>query len=341
MLKKQIVIFMAAMILGGSPITVFASEENAIDIKVLILPKFEIGEMTGDEPGEAQFYYDAYVKDGDQYEITGGYEDHKLYVKDGVALYVTGMGKVNSAASLQAIISDDRFNLQNAYILSTGCAGSAIEYGTMGDVFVGTATADYDLGHHVDSRDLADENDSTWYYDEDYADISCKKLSEDLCDKVYNLVADVSLETTEVTRSYMGKVFDNADWAVRDPIVQKGTCVTADNYWKGIYDHENAILVAQTYECPDPYAVTEMEDHALAVILDRYEMLDRYIIIRDSVNTDVFMNGATPESLWGAEAEESTDSDEEIFDIFDTAMENNYKVGSIVVDAILSDEIPE
>lgn len=56
---------------------------------MLILPKFEIGEMTGDEPGEAQFYYDAYVKDGDQYEITGGYEDHKLYVKDGVALYVT------------------------------------------------------------------------------------------------------------------------------------------------------------------------------------------------------------------------------------------------------------
>ena len=30
-------------------------------IKVLILPKFEIGEMTGDMPGEAQLYYEEYL----------------------------------------------------------------------------------------------------------------------------------------------------------------------------------------------------------------------------------------------------------------------------------------
>ena len=122
-----------------------AGETNAadpIDIKVLILPKFENGEMTGDFPGEAQYYYDAYVKDGDEYDIAGGFEDNKLYVKDGVALYVTGMGKVNSAMSLQAILSDNRFDFSDAYVFSTGCAGSAVEYGVMGDVYVITATVD-------------------------------------------------------------------------------------------------------------------------------------------------------------------------------------------------------
>lgn len=54
--------------------------------------------------------------------------------------------------------------------------------------------------------------------------------------------------------------------------------------------------MTETYGCPDPYALTEMEDHAMSVVLDRLGMLDRYIIIRDSVNTDVFMNGASPES---------------------------------------------
>ena len=309
-----------------------------IDIKVLILPKFENGEMTGDFPGEAQYYYDAYVKDGDEYDIVGGFEDNKLYVKDGVALYVTGMGKVNTAISLQAILSDSRFDFSDAYVFSTGCAGSAVEYGVMGDVFVITATVDYDLGHHADPRELTEETDTTWYHDEGYDSASYKILNQDLCNKVYDLVKDVKVETTDNTRAYMAAAFDNADWATRDPKVLKGTTVTGDNYWKGQYDHDNALLMTQTYNCPDPYALTEMEDNALAVVLDRYNMLDRYIIIRDSVNTDEFMNGATPESLWDPNFDDSlaSESSVESADIFATAMENNYKVGSVVVDAILN-----
>lgn len=79
-----------------------------------------------------------------------------------------------------------------------------------------------------------------------------------------------------------------------------------------------------------------MEDNALAVVLDRLGMLDRYIIIRDSVNTDAFMNGASPESLWDPNFVDSLASDESVesADIFATAMENNFKVGKVVIDAI-------
>ena len=300
-----------------------ADAADPISIKVLILPKFENGEMTGDFPGEAQYYYDAYVKDGDEYDIIGGFEGNKLYVKDGVALYVTGMGKVNSAMSLQAILSDSRFDFSDAYVFS--------------DVYVITATVDYDLGHHADPRELTDESDATWYHDDSYDNASYKILNQDLCNKVYDLVKDVKIETTDNTRAYMAAAFDNAEWATRDPEVLKGTTVTGDNYWKGEHGHETALLMTETYNCPDPYALTEMEDNALAVVLDRFGMLDRYIIIRDSVNTDVFMNGATPESLWDPNFEDSLDSESSVesADIFATAMENNYKVGSVVVDAIL------
>lgn len=338
---KKLLALLFALVLTATAAFALAEDASLIAIKALILPKFESGEMAGDFPGEAQYYYEGYCMGGEEYDIVGGFEGNKLYVKDGIALYVTGMGKVNTALSLQAVLMDNRFDFSNAYIISTGCAGSAIEYGVMGDVFVITATVDFDLGHHADPRELADANGTTWYHDASYDSASYKILNQELCDKVYNLVKDVKIETTEKTRAFMAAAFDNAEWATRDPMVLRGTTVTGDNYWKGEHDHMNALLMNETYGCPDPYAMTEMEDNALAVVLDRLGMLDRYIIIRDSVNTDAFMNGASPESLWDPNFVDSLASDESVesADIFATAMENNFKVGKVVVDAIINGEL--
>ena len=338
---KKLLALLFALILTAAAAFALAEDASPIAIKALILPKFESDEMAGDFPGEAQYYYEGYCMGGEEYDIVGGFEGNKLYVKDGIALYVTGMGKVNTAMSLQAILMDDRFDFSNAYIISTGCAGSAIEYGVMGDVFVITATVDFDLGHHADPRELADATGTTWYHDASYDSASYKILNQELCDKVYNLVKDVKIETTEKTRAFMAAAFDNAEWATRDPMVLRGTTVTGDNYWKGEHDHMNALLMNETYGCPDPYALTEMEDNALAVVLDRLGMLDRYIIIRDSVNTDAFMNGASPESLWDPNFVDSLASDESVesADIFATAMENNFKVGKVVIDAVINGEL--
>ena len=338
---KKLLALLFALVLTAAAAFALAEDASPIVIKALILPKFESGEMAGDFPGEAQYYYEGYCMGGEEYDIVGGFEGNKLYVKDGIALYVTGMGKVNTAMSLQAILMDNRFDFSNAYIISTGCAGSAVEYGVMGDVFVITATVDFDLGHHADPRELADANGTTWYHDASYDSASYKILNQELCDKVYNLVKDVKIETTEKTRAFMAAAFDNAEWATRDPMVLRGTTVTGDNYWKGEHDHMNALLMNETYGCPDPYALTEMEDNALAVVLDRLGMLDRYIIIRDSVNTDAFMNGASPESLWDPNFVDSlaSESSVESADIFATAMKNNFTVGHVVIDAILNGEL--
>ena len=208
----------------------------------------------------------------------------------------------------------------------------------MGDVFVITAAIDYDLGHHADVRELPEGSVTTWFHDKGYDSSSCKILNQDLMDRVYSLVKDVKVETTDRTRAFMAAAFDNAEWATRDPMVLRGTTVSGDNYWKGAYDHANAVLMTETYQCPDPFALTEMEDVALAVAAERLGMLDRYIIIRDSVNMDVFMNGASPASLWDPDFKQSlaSESSVEAADIFATAMENNFKVGRVVVDAILN-----
>lgn len=95
-MKKLIATLLVAVLLFPAMLA-FAEGDAPIEIKVLILPKFEVDELAGDFPGEAQYYYEAYCDGGDAYDIKGGFEDNKLYVKDGVALYVTSMGKVNTA----------------------------------------------------------------------------------------------------------------------------------------------------------------------------------------------------------------------------------------------------
>lgn len=309
-----------------------------IPIKVLILPKWEEGGLSSSFPGEAQFYYDEYVKGGEEYEIDFGYtEESKLYVKDGVALYLTGIGKVNAAISAIAVFSDARFDFSNAYIISTGCAGSATEQTVMGDVFIVTACADYDLGHHADYRDLENKDGKTWFRDPVYDSSSIVFLSKAMTDRAYEITKDVVLDTTEKTRSFMASAFDNATWATRDPKVQKGTVVTGDNYWKGYYNEKTARQIVETYQCPDPYVASEMEDVAISVALKRLGLLDRYLILRVSVNMDVFMKGATPESLWttGSAVDLAKEEGEESADIFPVSMENNFKVGRVIIDAIL------
>ena len=313
-----------------------------VKIRVLILPKFEVGEMKGDFPGEAQCYFEHYLDGGEAYDIPGCEGSSSLYVKDGAALCVLGMGKVRAALNTMAILSDSRFDFSDAYIISVGCAGSAKEYSVMGDVCIITAAVDYDLGHHADARDLAGSPDvpaATWFHIPEHDDTAVVFLNPQLTDWVYGLVRDVKLETTDRTRNYMEAAFDGAEWALRDPKVLKGTTATGDNYWKGEYDHANAVLMTKTYGCPDPFALTEMEDIGVASAVKHMGLLDRFLIIRDSVNMDVFMLGSTPESLWDPDSEASGTADTsevETADIFETAMKNNFEVGRVVIDAFLS-----
>lgn len=335
-MKKYIFTFILILLLLTGCKSSSEEENFPVEIKVLILPKFEVGELSGDFPGEAQYYYEEYCAGGLEYEIPGSEKEQKLYVKDGVALYVTGMGKANAAMSLTALLTDDRFDFTNAYLLSTGCAGSSCDYTVMGDVFIITAAVDYDLGHHVDSSEIADPSGSTWFHDDNYDSSACKILDQQLMDQAYELTRDIKLETTEKTRAYMEEAFQGESWATRDPQVLRGTSVTGDNYWKGEQGHLNALKIVETYHCPDPYATTEMEDLALAVVADRMGMLDRLLIVRDSVDLDIFMNGSTAESLWTPDSDESltsSDSSESV-DIFETAMKNNFVVGRVLIDAI-------
>ena len=339
-LRKMIALSITILMIIGTLAGCSSRQKNEkIPVRVLILPKFEVGELAGDFPGEGQYFYEEYVSGGDVYEINGSPGINKLYYKDGVALCLAGQGKVAAALNTSGILSDDRFDFSDAYVVAVGCGGSAEGYGIFGDLYVITAAVDYDLGHHADPREMSDETETTWFHDESFDDTAVVRLDQELTGRVFDLVKDVPLETTAKTERFLENEYAGEAWADRQPQVLRGTSVTGDNFWKGIYDHQNALLVAEAYNCSDPYAVTEMEDVAVGQAVKSLGMLDRLIILRVSVNMDVFPTGVTPEMLWGPATDDYLASEEsmESVDIFETAMENCFAAGKVVIDEILED----
>ena len=316
-----------------------AKKSEKLPIKVLIAPHFEIGDMENDAPGEAQMFFEEYLQDCDVYPVTDGISLWYNPEND-VAMYLTGLGKVNASISTTLVLSDDRFDFSDTYILAVGCSGSAVEYATLGDVILESAVCDYDLGHTADVRET-ESGENLWFTSSEYDEIGCKKFDPDTVARAYELTKGIKLNTTDMSRDMLARNFPGEEWAMRDPAVIKGTSITSDNYWKGRYQHEKAVQVTEYYKCPDPYASTEMEDVAVASVAEQFGLLDRTLVLRVSVNVDVFYDGATPESLWGdgvAFTGTVSDDNEETLDIFDPGMDNLFRVSQTIIDSMLNEE---
>jgi len=326
---KKFIIF--CMIAFSAISVVFAEgrlEQYPIPVKVLILPKFEIGAMEGDFPGEAQLYYEEYLKDSQEYLIEGGFstapdasrKSFPLFYKNGVALYVTGVGKTNAAMSTEALLLDKRFDFSDAIVISTGCAGGAPERTIMGDVIIASHVADFDSGHHADPKgpDQVPDGVPTWFYDQSYH--HGYAINPALWERAYELTQDIELNTTPKTRALEVATFPDADWVLRNPkVIGGGTNISGDNYWKGVWGTETANFISHTYGGQD-FMLTEMEDVAIADALNRFGLVGSYLIIRDSVNYSVFMKGASPLKLWGPEYLDKEWDDEDNIEAADISL---------------------
>ena len=327
-------------------ITAFADSTEGIPVKVLILPKFEIGDIEGDFPGEAQLFYEHYCADCEEIAVPNAPPTSHFYFnqENGVGLLLTGAGKTAAGLSLMSLLFWNVYDFSDAVIISVGCAGGSTGLCTYGDVVLVTAACDLELGHHTSSSELADpENGLTWFPDEDsFNAYNCKQLNAVLYEKAYQLIKDCSLRTTENTKLVIKENFPNEEWANREPRVLRGTAVSADSYWKGVEDHTNAVAAAEYYKCPDSYAVSEMEEIAVMNTAECFDLQNRVISLRVVVNLDTFLKGESPEQLWHDDsdyASQVTEENSETVDIFEPGMENLFDAGQIVIDAILAGEL--
>ena len=326
-------------------LTSCAQSKARTKIKALVVPKFEVDEMSGDFAGEAQLFYKQYCAGCKQVPIPNSTPTSQFYVNEetGVALLVTGSGKTAAGLSLASVLSCDDYDFSDTTIVSVGCGGGSTGTCVPGDVIVVSGACDAELGHRVDARELEDPQDGhTWFADESYNDYGSAMLNPELCEKAYQLVKDCPLRTTETTARVIAESYPDEEWATRKPRVAKGTALTGDCYWKGSYEHENAESIVKHYGCPDEYAVTEMEDLAIMNAARCFGLENRVISLRVIVNMDTFLKGESAESLWLDGVDYNEDVAEgggETMDIFAPGMRNLFDTGRIVIDAVLAGEL--
>ena len=63
-----------------------------------------------------------------------------------------------------------------------------------------------------------------------------------------------------------------------------------DNFWKGLYGHNTADFITNYYGCPDPYAVTEMEEIAVANTAECFDIMHN-LFDAGSIVIDAALNG--------------------------------------------------
>ncbi|WP_269758967.1 hypothetical protein [Variovorax sp. E3] len=131
---------------SSAPAATATAAPAPVKVKVFVAAMFEIGKNTGDRAGEFQHWYERYWKDAQPIAVPGALQP--VYCNtDGVCGAVLGMGKVNSSASMQAILLNPQLDFSQAYYVISGVAGTPPSRGTIGEVNWGTWLVDYDLGH--------------------------------------------------------------------------------------------------------------------------------------------------------------------------------------------------
>ena len=85
------IVFLASLLM----LSACGKKAEKTKVRVLIIPKFEIGEMSGDASGEAQLFYEHYCAGCKEIKIPNSTPTSQFYFnsENGVGLLVTDSGK--------------------------------------------------------------------------------------------------------------------------------------------------------------------------------------------------------------------------------------------------------
>jgi purine nucleoside permease len=192
------------------------------------------------------------------------------------------MGKVNSSASMQAILLNPAFDFSKAYYLVTGVAGTPPSRGTIGDVSWGSWLVDYDLGH----RWAPEENTPgapTFMPRKGYEAYRRFQLNPALLGWAMQLSAGTPLLDSDSARAYRLRYPEPR--ARQAPTVGKGTHMTGDTFFHGPGLSKEAQYIAKLYGADD-YVITEMEAAAITLVVQRTHGIERVMSLRGAVNFD-------------------------------------------------------
>jgi purine nucleoside permease len=215
-----------------------AAKPKPIPVKVVVVAMFEVGQDTGDQPGELQYWVERDHLDR-VYALPAGYHSVRMNA-DGEMAVLTGQGTAHAAATIMALGLDPRFDLTRAYWLIAGIAGGSPDRISLGSAAWARWVVDGDLGYEIDAREIPPDW-STGYiplrkarpYEPPSTPLEGQVyvLNPTLTEWAFNLTRSVPLADTDKLKQIRTE-FDGAA-AQRPPFVMLGDEISSSTYWHG------------------------------------------------------------------------------------------------------------
>jgi len=237
-----------------------------ISVKVVVVAMFEIGNDTGDAPGELQYWVERDHLDK-VYPLPAGYHAARLNA-DGEMAVLTGQGTAHAASTIMALGLDPRFDFSHAYWIVAGIAGGSPDRVSLGSAAWARWVVDGDLAYEIDPREMP-QGWSTGYmplrktrpFEAPAVPLEGQvyHLDDELATWAFNLTRNVPLADTDKLKEIRAE-FDGAA-SQRPPSVIMGDEISSSTYWHGkLSDAWATEWVSYFTGGQGQFATTAMED---------------------------------------------------------------------------------
>jgi purine nucleoside permease len=280
------------------------AKTKPIPVKVVVVAMFEVGEDTGDQPGELQYWVERDHLDH-VYPLAAGY--HALRMNnEGEMAVLTGQGTAHAAATIMALGLDPRFDLTHAYWIISGIAGGNPERISLGSAAWARWVVDGDFGYEIDAREIPSDWTSGYVplrktrpFESPAAPLDGQvfALNPQLTQWAFDLTRSVPLADSDKLRAIRAG-FDGAS-AQRPPFVTLGDEISSSTYWHGkLFDAWATQWVPYFTNGQGQFATTAMEDTGTLLSLKNLAAAgridwQRILVLRTVSNFDQQPRGMT------------------------------------------------
>jgi purine nucleoside permease len=323
-----------------------AADPSPIPVRVVVVTTFELGDDTGDKPGEFQAWAER-LPLPQTIAFPQGYRALRYDPNKQVLGIVTGEGSLHGAASIMALGMDPRFDLSRAYWIVAGIAGIDPNTASVGSAAWAEWLIDRDLNFEIDAREIPADWPTghvplgrTKPYElpapalERGTGTNGYQLNAGLVHWAYQLTRSVRLDDTDALRKIRAGYPDYPN-AQKPPFVLKGDEVVASDWWLG------KIMTTQAEQWTRYWtggkgrlATTAMEDCGVLQSLTflaraKKVRLDRALVLRTGANYTLPPVGETAAQLLAQEANE-----DDVLSAYVPSLEAAYRVASPVVNEL-------
>lgn len=310
---------------------------SPLEVRVVVVTAFEIGEDTGDMAGEFQAWAQVMPR---KIPFKAGFRDLRYDPAKKTLLLSTSMGTNRAAISTMALGLDPRFDLSKAYWLVAAIAGVNPNQGSVGSAAWIGAVIDSDFGYTIDPREtprdwaigqIPFQRKAPYEGPAPSDNENLFPLNTGLRDWAFDLTRGAAIADNDDLKALRAP-YAGLPRAQTPPMVLKGDEVSGQAFWHGaiLNKHYEAWANYWTGD-QDGFVMTGMEDTGVIAALDalgRVGRVDprRVLVLRTASNY------TTPPP--GGDAAANLLGEHTGVPALQSSLDAAFKVGGLVVDEL-------